>query len=70
MVEKEAIERALETERRMLQRQQLLKRLWKLNQRDQLSAGANRQTNGPASDKTSKYRDNKKSVLARTPVVA
>jgi hypothetical protein len=40
MNEKMAIEHTLQTERRILQRQELLKRLWKLNQAERKATQA------------------------------
>jgi hypothetical protein len=73
MNEKKAIERALQTEEGMQQRQQLLKRLWRLNQREksvESLSGASKQTKAPASGETTKRPDATKAASPCAPAVA
>ena len=69
MNEREAIERALQAEQRMLQRQQLLKRLWRLNQAEK-SVESSSVANAPTVGEITKPRDAAKRVFRHTPGVA
>ncbi len=73
MSEKEEIERALQIEQRIGQRQELLKSLWRLNRPQNLGQSLTDligQKNGPASEETAKSRDASKWEFPHMSVVA
>jgi hypothetical protein len=70
MTEREAIERALQTEKRMLQRQKLLKRLWRLNKQRREAPTENGEPSSTASAKELGRGDSESAALATATVVA